>query len=464
MITTITWVIAFMAIIGVAIFSGKSMSTAKEWSGGDKSLNAWGVGAVLAAWQIGGMSIVGAAQNGYTMGIAGSWYSIVGGVYLLVAALLAKLLREKMPGDSVPNYIENRFSATNAKLYSYIWVVLGFFYIPVQLKTVASVIQIAVPNLDVNLAIVLGLLIAAGYTAFSGMKGAASVGKIVCIGIYILLVGFIILQFPKFGGYSGLIASLPEGYDKMSAMPTQQWVGWLISGILSSIVMQSVLQPIMAAKDARSARWGCVIGYVFAAPICIVTAIIGMMARSSTDTLGNGSTAFAWAIREYTNPVLAGIVFAVATMIIAATMATMMMATGTILTNIYKTQINKNASEATVLKISRYGTLIFSLFTLIPAFLLPSAALLTSFQILLQCATGPISFTILAGLLWKKTTKQASLLSMISGVLVGIAWVVTGMSAKIETVYAVITVSYTIGIITTLVTAKNKTAAQDKAA
>lgn len=462
MVTTIVWIIAFLAIIGVAIFAGKSMTSAKQWSGADKSLSAWGVGAVLAAWQIGGMSIVGAAQNGYTMGIAGSWYSIVGGVYLLLAAVLAKVLREKMPGDSVPEYIENRFAKTNARLYSYIWVVLGFFYIPVQLKTVASVIQIAVPGLNVNLAIVLGLLIAAGYTAFSGMKGAASVGKIVCIGIYVLLVGFVVLTLPKFGGYSGLIASLPEGYDKMSAMPTQKWVGWLISGILSSIVMQSVLQPIMAAKDAKAARWGCVIGYVFAAPICIFTAIIGMMGAASTSELGDGATAFAWTIGEYTNPVVAGVIFAVATMIIAATMATMMMATGTIITNIYKTQIRPKASEESILKVSRYGTLIFSVFTLIPAFLLPSAALLTSFQILLQCATGPVSFSILAGLLWKKATKQASLLSMISGVIVGIIWVVSGMAAKLETVYAVIVVSYTVGIVTSLITAPKEGALQRK--
>lgn len=269
-----------------------------------------------------------------------------------------------------------------------------------------------------------------------------------------------VLKLPAFGGYSGLVASLPEGYGKMSSMPTQKWVGWLISGILSSIVMQSVLQPIMAARDAKAARGGCIIGYVFAAPICIVTAIIGMMGAATTGDLGDGATAFAWTIKEYTSPVMAGIIFAVATMIIAATMATMMMATGTILTNIYKTQINANASEEKMLKISRYGTMIFSVCTLIPAFLLPSAALTSTFQILIQCSTGPVSFSILAGLLWKRTTKQASLYSMVSGILVGVAWVVSGMSAKLETVYVVILVSYTVGILTTLMTSRKGEIAQ----
>lgn len=451
---TVTWIVAFVVIVGIGLLAGKSMSSSKQWSGGDKTMGMLGIGCVLGAWQIGGMSIVGAAQNGYTLGIAGAWYSLSGAVYFLVAAVLAKTLRENMPGDSVPSYLESRFSKTNARLYSYIWVILGFFYIPVQLKTVAAVIQIAAPGLSTNMAIVAGLCIATVYTAFSGMKGAASVGKIVCIGIYVMLIGFVIYTLPHFGGYDGLVKALPKGYGELSSMPTQKWMGWLISGILSSIVMQSVLQPIMAAKDDKSAIGGCLIGYVFSAPICIITAIIGMMGMATTNTLGNGATAFAWTIKEYSNPILAGIIFAISTMIIAATMATMMMATGTIITNIYKDQINPNASDESLLKLSRYGTLIFSFVTLLPAFLLPSAAIVTTFQILIQCSTGPVSFSILAGLLWKRATKEASLYSMISGVIVGVLWVLTGMSNKLETIYAVTLVSYTVGIITTLVTSK----------
>lgn len=455
MTITITWIVAFVVIVGIGLLAGKSMSSDKQWSGGDKTLGVLEIGCVLGAWQIGGMSVVGAAQNGYTMGIAGSWYSVAGAVYFLVAAALAKLLRDNMPGDSVPEYLEKRYAKTNARLYSYIWVVLGFIYIPVQLKTVAAVIQIAVPGLSTNLAIVAGLCIATIYTAFSGMKGAASVGKIVCIGIYVLLIGFVVVTLPKFNGYSGLVASLPAGYGNMSSMPTQKWVGWLISGILASIVMQSVLQPIMAAKDEKAAQGGCLIGYVFSAPICIITAMIGMMGRATTDKLGNGATAFAWTIKEYSNPILAGIIFAISTMIIAATMATMMMATGTIIKNIYKDQINPQASDKKLLNLSRYGTLVFSFLTLIPAFILPSAAIVTTFQIMIQCSTGPISFSILAGLLWRRANKQGSLASMISGVIVGLVWVATGMSSKLETVYAVTVVSYIVGITVTLLTAKS---------
>ena len=73
-----TWIITFLIVVGIGIYAGTTIKSSAQWSGGDKSLSAVSLGAIFAAWQIGGMAIVGAAQNGYNLGIAGSWYSIAG--------------------------------------------------------------------------------------------------------------------------------------------------------------------------------------------------------------------------------------------------------------------------------------------------------------------------------------------------------------------------------------------------
>ena len=75
----------------------------------------------------------------------------------------------------------------------------------------------------------IGVTIAAIYTGFAGMKGSAAIGRVVCIATYVLLIFFVGTHIGDFGGYSGLIASLPEGYDKLSAMPTQQIIAWAVS-------------------------------------------------------------------------------------------------------------------------------------------------------------------------------------------------------------------------------------------
>lgn len=451
-----TWLITFLLIIGVGIYSGTKITSSNQWSGGDKTMGAFAIGAVLGAWQIGGMSIVGAAQNGYTMGIAGCWYSIAGGVYFLVVGLLSKVLRENMVSEALPDFLARRYSVPLARLQSYIWVVFGCIYIPIQLKTIASIIQIVVPGFNSAAAMVCGVAIAAVYTGFAGMKGSSAIGRIVCIATYLLLIAFVVKNMAGFGGYGGLLAKLPKDYGKLivPAMPTQQIIAWAVGGALSSAVMQAVLQPVLAARDAKASRNGCMIGYIFAAPICILTALIGMMGKASYSGLGDGASAFAWTINAFSSPFAAGIIFAVCTMIIAATMATMMMATGTILTNIYKNQINKKASDRQILRVSRWGTIILAFFTLIPAFLIPSAQLTNLFLTLTYSVTAPFSFCVIIGMLWKKVNSKAAAASVVVGILVAIAWVVLGLTSKLNIVYPVIAASYAVGIIVTLFTVR----------
>lgn len=98
-----TWIVTFVIIVGIGVWSGTKIKSANQWSGGDKTMGPLTLGCVFAAWQIGGMAVVGAAQNGYTLGISGAWYSIAGSFYFIALALFAKLIRNNMPGDSVPS-------------------------------------------------------------------------------------------------------------------------------------------------------------------------------------------------------------------------------------------------------------------------------------------------------------------------------------------------------------------------
>ena len=73
-----TWLITFIVVVGIGVYAGTKIKSSNQWSGGDRSLGVISLGCVFAAWQIGGMAIVGAAQNGYNLGISGAWYSIAG--------------------------------------------------------------------------------------------------------------------------------------------------------------------------------------------------------------------------------------------------------------------------------------------------------------------------------------------------------------------------------------------------
>ena len=154
------WIITFCLIIGIGIYAGTKIKSANQWSGGDKTMGALSLGCVFAAWQIGGMAVVGAAQNGYNLGISGAWYSIAGSFYFIALAVFAKIIRERMPGESVPVYLQTKYDVRTTRLYSYAWIVYGFLYIPIQLKTVSSIIQIVLPGLNLMVAMFIGVTIA----------------------------------------------------------------------------------------------------------------------------------------------------------------------------------------------------------------------------------------------------------------------------------------------------------------
>lgn len=444
-----SWIITFFLIIGFGIYAGTRITKSDQWNGSDRSMGIFSVGAMLGAWQIGGMSIVGAAQNGYTMGIAGCWYSIAGGVYFLLMAALAKPMRKYMKASSLPVFLENRFGSSVSRIQAYIWIIFGILYIPIQLKTVASIIQMVLPGIGLNMTMFIGVTIAAAYTGFAGMKGSDVIGRIVCIASYVLLIGFVVTNMNKVGGYSGLLSKLPEGYNNLTAMPVQQIVAWSIGGALTSIVSQAALQPMFAAKSDHDASWGCVLGYVIAGPICILTAIIGMMAKANTSGLGDGAGAFAWSIANLSTPAFAGIIFAVITMIVAATMATMMMATGTVISNVYAKQINPQANDAQILKVSRVGTIVVAYISMLVGYLIPSAQMVNMFLTLNYLVYAPFSFTVIAGMFWDKVEAKGSIASIIAGIIIALIWIFAGLNSKLNVVYPTILVSYLVGYFVT---------------
>lgn len=449
-----TWIICFVGIISIGVFAGSKITSVGEWSGEDRSLSALSLGFIFAAWQIGGMAIVGAAQNGYNLGISGAWYSIAGSFYFIALAIFAKIIRERMPSVQVPVYLNQRFDLKTARLYSYAWIVYGFFYIPIQLKTMVSIISTIAPEINLFLAALIGISIAVIYTSFSGMKGTAAVGRIVCIGIYVLLIGFVVINIKKFNGLSAIMAATPKEYSSMTNMPIQRIIAWVFGGCISTAVMQSVLQPLLSAKNPEAARKGSIIGYLVAAPICLFTAFCGIFAKVSGANLGDGATAFAYSIRTFSHPIFAGIIFAFATMIIAATMATMMLSTGTIITDVYKRDFNPNVNDEKLLKLSKRITFVFAYATLILFFIIPSESLTNLFLSMQHIAAAPVSFSILLGLLWKKATKQGAFWSMLSGMIVGVVWMLLGLTDKLEAIYPVFVVTYAVGIIVSLMTYK----------
>lgn len=75
--------------------------------------------------------------------------------------------------------------------------------------------------------------------------------------------------------------------------------------------------------------------------------------------------------------------------------------------------------------------------------------------VLIACVTGPMFFALVAGMFWKKMNARAAGWSIVSGILVGIVWVLTGMSVSWHPVYIILPVSSLVGFVVCKLTAGN---------
>ena len=452
-------VITFVGIIFLGVLAGRKIKNIRDWALGGRTLGWLDVGALVAAFQMGGTTIVGIAQNGFLIGYAGAWYSITGTLAILCMALMVKRIRQKMEDDSVAAFIETRFSVTTSKVYSYSYLLMGFFYIPIQLFALCTIIQVVIPNSTLVAAAVVGLLLSVSYSALSGIQGAKTVGKLTCLVSYLFIAAGVLWILSQVGGFGTLTSQLPASYFSMTTMPWMTVIGWFITTFAAFITMQAAIQPALAAKDERNARIGVIAGAFISLPMGFLTATCGLTAKISLPDI-NSSNAFVASVNHFLPTPLAGIIYGAVGLIIATTLSSQVLAVGTIMKNIYVNDINKNADDKKVLLVSRSLTFVFSILTLIPIFQISQATLSNIFVILLACGTGPMAFAVASGLYWKRATKQGALWSMLSGFVAGIAWVVLGYSDMLHPIYPILLVSIVVGVVVSLATGKQVPAAE----
>ena len=128
-----------------------------------------------------------------------------------------------------------------------------------------------------------------------------------------------------------------------------------------------------------------------------------------------------------------------------------MLAVGTIiqkvLTPVYE---KKNLDDRKRLMSARLITFLYAFLTIIPTFLVQQAMLSQLVTILIACATGPMFFSIVAGMYWKRMNAAAAAWSILSGLVVGVLWCLLGDPNAVQPVYLSLPVSAAVGCIAAL--------------
>ncbi|ASB48799.1 sodium:solute symporter family transporter [Alkalitalea saponilacus] len=478
--TTIDYLIfgAYAALImGIGLWISRTKKgeekDSKDYFLAGGTLSWWAIGASLIAANISAEHFIAMSGSGYAIGLGMAAYEWIAAIVLILVAkyLLPQMLDKKI--FTMPQFARERYGSGVSFFFSFFWLLV---YVFVNLTSVAWLGALAM-NQILGVPIlygVPGLLIFAGvYSIYGGMKSVAWTD---IVQVFFLIFGGLITAWFALDAVAGDGKSAFEGFrvvlNQIRASETDTHFNMIIGdseGTRDSFLNlpglavifgamwltnigywgfnQFIIQKGLAAKNLKEAKRGLLFAAYLKILIPIIVIIPGITAYvihgMSVET-ADGSLAFInqmgdstllagevaisddaypWLLRNFAPVGIRGLAFAALVAAVISSLASLLNSTSTIFTlDIYKTLINKSASERQLVRVGRFAAFVALAIAIVAARPL-LGGLDQAFQYI-QEYTGFIYPGVVAvfgmGILWKRATNRAALWTTIATIPTGI--------------------------------------------
>jgi SSS family solute:Na+ symporter len=436
---------------------GKAKS-AEDYFLAGKSLPWWAIGASLIAANISAEQFVAMNGSGFAAGLAIASYEWMAAITLLVVGKYFLPIFIEKGLYTIPEFIEKRFSTNLKTILAIFWISLFVF---VNLTTVlflgAKALDIVIGTGDGSLLFgsIIGLgLFAAAYSLWGGLAAVAWTDVIQVILLIfggLMMTYFALTNVTESGsfidGLSYVYNTVPErftmivskgeiintnGDDTWNNLPG---IAVLVGGMWVANLYywgfnQYIIQRTLAAKNLKEGQKGIAFAAFLKLLMPLIVVVPGIVAYvMNLDPSGafnpetidqsfigeNGlienDNAAPWLIKNFIPSGFLGLILAALAAAIVSSLASMLNSTSTIFTmDIYKSLINKEASDKQTVKVGRLTGLIALILAMIIA---PKLGNLGEVFQFIQEYTGVVSPGILAvflmGLFYKKATNNAAI-------------------------------------------------------
>lgn len=384
------WVVLsyFALVIGISFITKKIASkSSSEYLIAGRNLGVLVCAIVVAAEWLGGLSTIGVSEKAFnTKSLQPILYNISTAIGMLILGFtLAKHYRQNKV-HTVSEMIESIFGK-KARTISAIAFLIAFITLAyVELTTFSHVLA---PILHINWvwAVLLGSLITTIYMYIGGMHALTIVAIINLVVRYIgigiaLIIGIIAIGDMSILSEKLVAVGAPHNYYNPFSVGWTAAFSLILGGILGGMAAQASIQPIFAAKNPVTAKRAAILSALFIAPFGIMTAYLGLIARSGIfidpSTIADAKEVLPTLLMtpSFIHPILGGIALAAILAAILSTIGPVNFAIVTIATkDIYQGLINKNASDEKIFKFARRLVVLVNLITVPMAIFIHGAVL-----------------------------------------------------------------------------------------
>ena len=447
----------FIILLGVALifyFNGSNKNSEDFFLGG-RSMGPWVTALSAQASDMSAWLLMGLPGSILAFGFGQMWIGI--GLALGTAAnwiLCAKRLRtfSKAADDAitVPQYLTNRFAVDSRSLQLVCALIFLFaytIYVASALVAGTSVFTTLFPDVSPKLAMFVFLLIIVAYTFFGGFTA-------VCWTDFfqgmLMMLALMLVPIVVYFGHRELLdptalTTVYEYTDAASGAVTQCSFGgglfsasWqdILSGLgwgLGYFGMPHILVRFMSIKKPSMIRKSSIVAIVWVIISLLAAVLIAYFGRMVMGeellTAGNQKLVFIAMSRRFFPAGICGLLLAA---IIATADSQLLVASSSFTADLYKPFFRKNATEKETLMVGRVLVLVLSAIAFFIANSKGSGA--QAIMDMVENAWGAFgaSFgpTILLSLFWRRFNYKGAVAGVISGFVVDLGWLLTGLTAS----------------------------------
>lgn len=426
---------ALTMVIGV-LASRKTKSSDSFLGSG---MGVFAIVCVACGQWLGGTATTGCAEYGFTSGISGWWYTIANGAGMLMMGLFFAEKYRKYDTVTIPGIIEKVVGPKSRTVCS---ILLIFVMLAVGLSQMIAAGKLgeSLLGIDFTLSCCIFAVIFIVYTMSGGMDSVEATNKLHLGIMYFGMILAVILAVSACGGWSDFTSGLNaidarDGtkHFSMLGVGVSKVSSWIIASVLSAGAAQASIQPVLAAKDPKTAKKACLISVLVVIPFGFFTTMLGMASRvmSENGLLLNAAgvnvtdpkLAFTTLIMNF-SPVVSGIILASILAAVLSTVSPIILASATMFTkDIYEKKLKPNASDKELVRSSRIATAISGVICCIAAIALVNSSAVLDLVYAAYTLRGVLFIVILFGMYWKYTSERGVCTAVLVTFVCCVAWV-----------------------------------------
>jgi SSS family solute:Na+ symporter len=428
-------IVYLVGILIVGILSVRRMKlTSQEYFLAGRSLR-WGVvGAALFASNISSIHLVGLAASGYNEGLVWGNFEWMATFTLILLGLVFAPFYFKSRISTLPEFLERRYSPASRMFLAFMAIMAALFiHIGMSLFAGAVVFK-QFFGIDVLTSIIIISVITAVYTVLGGLKAVVvteSIQTVILILGAVMITVFAILALPDHGIHNLADLKAAVKPDQLSMLHSHSpvglawyaiFLGYPILGIWYWCTDQTIVQRVLGARSQKDAQLGPLFaGALKILPVFILVfpGVLGyILFRNIIGTDSNQTLPVL--INQLIPSGIKGVISAGLLAALMSTIAAALNSSATLVAVDIVKRWKPDLADAKTVRIGRASAVAIMLLAM--AWSTQGGRYSSIFEAINAIASDlapPITAVFLWGIFWRRGTKQASLVTLISGFSLG---------------------------------------------